>query len=65
MERIVGTITSKKTDIVYYVKWDDEIKYSWFSKDKQVWSLACKEVYSAEDAVSCAQRYIDGQPYLY
>jgi predicted NUDIX family NTP pyrophosphohydrolase len=65
MERIVGSITSKTTGIIYSVRWDNQTKESWISKDNQIWSIACTEVLSANDAVTCAQRYIDGQPYLY
>ena len=65
MEKIVGSIISKKTGITYYVRWDLQSKYSWISKDKFTWTLVCTEVLTSTDAVACAQRYIDGQPNLY
>lgn len=65
MDNIVGTIKSKKTGIVYFVKWDINDQYSWISENRHTWTLVCTDVRNAIDAVSCAQRYIDGQPDLF
>jgi hypothetical protein len=65
MERIVGSITSKTSGIIYSVRWDNQTKESWINRDSQIWSIAFIVVLSGDDAVTCAQRYIDGQPYLY
>jgi hypothetical protein len=66
MKQNVGTIRSKSTGIIYTVQWDSEARHAWFRKNgDSAWTLACEDVQSATDAVSCAQRYIDGQPELY
>ena len=54
MERIVGSITSKTTGIIYSVRWDNQTKESWKSRDNQIWSIECTEVLSGDDAVTCA-----------
>lgn len=66
MEQIAGKIRSKKTGIVYSVKWEPATRYAWFRKTElEGWTLAYTDVLSVEDAVTCAQRYIDGQAEVY
>jgi hypothetical protein len=65
MGTIVGTIKSKKTGAIFFVNWKTDYREAWISTDKLTWTLVCTEVTSSEAALECAQRYIDGQPYLY
>jgi len=60
MKKIVGQVISKSTGIVYSVKWNVDSHESWI-QSKGFWQQVCTEVRSAEDAISCAQRFIDGQ----
>lgn len=64
MEKIVGTIISKTTGIHYQVKWNVEAHESWIKK-RGLWQLVCTKIFSADDAISCAQHFIDGQPDLF
>lgn len=65
MEKIVGHVTSKTSGKSYPVKWNSEEKYAWIGKNLNTWELACEKVYSANDALACAQGFIDSQPELY
>jgi len=64
LEKIVGLIISKTTSVHYPVKWNDESHESWIEK-RGLWQLVCTKVFSEENAISCAQRFIDGQPDLF
>jgi hypothetical protein len=64
MESVVGKITSKTTGIQYSVKWNVDDHESWIQR-KKYWQKVCTKVYSAEEAISCAQQFIDGQPELF
>lgn len=65
MGEIVGFIISKTTQRRYVVRWKKEDCTSWISNDKEYWQLVCTDVRREEDAISCAQRYIDSQPDLF
>ena len=66
MKKIVGFKISKTTQKRYEVKWDIEERTSLIKFDTQSsWQKVCEGVKNAEDAISCAQRYIDSQPYLF
>lgn len=60
----MGSIISKTTGIQYPVKWNDEDYESWIKK-RGLWQLACTKIFIADDAISCAQHFIDGQPDLF
>jgi hypothetical protein len=66
MEKIEGTVKSKN-GILYIVKWDSETKEAWFRRahHEEAWLQSCTDVHSIEAAVTCTQRYLDGQPNLY
>ncbi len=64
MEKIVGQVTSKTSGITYRIKWDMDEQSSWIDKNG-LWQQVCTRVRTADDAVSCAQGFIDGQPDLF
>lgn len=65
MEKIVGSVISKSTGKSYAVKWISDDKTAWIKPEGPGWLQVCNDVKFASDAVSCAQRYIDGQPDLF
>ena len=62
MEKIAGTITSKTTGNMYSVKWNTENLESWVKIKDNTWIKVCSKIYSVDDALICAQKYIDSQP---
>ena len=64
MEAIVGHVVSKTSGKSYAVKWSSVENFAWIRKSGNTWELACKEV-SKDEALSCAQGFIDSQPELY
>ena len=65
MEKIVGSVVSKTTQKVYPVKWDSSNKTSWISRNSNTWEQVCSRIIFEEDAIKCAQMFIDSQPDAY
>lgn len=65
MEKITGTITSKNSGFTYKVKWDSDSQTAWILRKGEIWEQVCTKVFSAENAISCAQKHIDFQSGLY
>ena len=65
MEKIVGQITSKNSKKKYWVRHHTVEKSVSISEDKLSWITVCKNVTIENDAVLCAQKYIDLQKYLF
>lgn len=61
MEKIVGNIVSKTTQKVYLVKWNSDENTSWISREPNMWEMVCTKIYSEQDAIMCAQNFIDTQ----
>lgn len=61
MEKIVGNIVSKTTQKVYLVKWNSDEHTSWISREPNMWEMVCTKIYSEQDAIVCAQKFIDSQ----
>lgn len=64
MEKIVGQIVSKSTEVAYTVKWNSSEQTSWVQK-KGMWQMVCTNIRTSENALECAQRFIDSQPDLF
>ncbi len=65
MEMIVGVIKSINSGFEYKVKWDSESQSAWILRKGEIWEQVCTKVFSAEVAISCAQKHIDFQSGLY
>ena len=65
MEKIVGSIISKKTKKTYQVKWDSEEHSVWIKRELDWWYNVCNNVKNENDALTCAQEFIDFQSNTY
>lgn len=65
MEKIVGQIISKTTNLKYNVKWNTDKNTSWICVHHKTWQMVCTNIKTENDALNCAQRFIDNQPNLY
>ena len=65
MENIIGRVTSKKLKKSYPVKWIREENTSWINNSPNTWVMVCEKVKTANDALTCAQKFIDSQPDIY
>ena len=59
MKKVVGNIISKNSGRSYPVLWNSEEQTSWISRFHDIWEMVCTDVRTADDAISCAQKYID------
>jgi hypothetical protein len=61
-EKIVGTVKSKSSEILYDVKWNFVELSLWIKKDGNTWQLIGENIENEEFALKFAQSFINSHP---